>query len=138
MAGDIGHVIALDCWDQPNHLASRRCPAFRTFPGGRFTSTTATFIWPVVIDHDCQALDAGEDREGGDVACAEYGPCGPVPTRGHHAGEGGFDALADEQAGCDVGMVGELDGAILGGAELSLIKLPEGPLIFHRALTGPI
>ena len=57
---------------------------------------------------------------------------GIMPARG------GFDALADEQAGCDVGMVGELDGAILGGAELSLIKLPEGPLIFHRALTGPI
>src|SRR5262249_35608408 len=131
VAGDIGHVLTLSGRDQPNHLASRRRPPFCTFPGGGITSATAVCVSPVMDDQDRQALDAGEDREGGNVACTEYGPCGPVPTRCHHAGEGGLDAFSDEQTIGDIGIVGELDCAVLGGAECQAcglaVDLERGP-----------
>jgi hypothetical protein len=78
--GDIGHVLALDGGDDPDHLASSRYPAFGAFPGGGFTGAAAAFVGAVVVDQDRETLDAG-DEEGADVAGAEQGPRGRIRRR---------------------------------------------------------
>ena len=102
------------------NLASRRVPAGRARLDGLRTCAVL-----VMLREDCQALDPGEHREGGDGAGASEGPArleAELP-RSHAR----LDALADVQAAEHVFVGVELDRCALRWAEepaIVLVRLP--------------
>src|SRR5260370_15655118 len=107
------------------------------------------FVLKVVVGQNAKVLDPGEDRKRLDVGAIEQRPGGSPPSGEHHSTENSFDALSDEQASADIGVVGKFDRTVLGGAEgqargravdldLCTIQIERGPVNSLEGIGGDV